>query len=191
MRAATVLLALAPTLGCASLYHEADHLAARNLYALAELEPGMPLAEILDHMQVGEVRVREGRTSSSFMMGNPHHSTSVELSNGEPADVLYYYTGLQTDDGIATADELTPVVLSAGSFAGAGWDFLEQEARPEALAEVQRQEMEREIEEARRLEVRQQSWDPLEQDFREELGRASNLIRMIYMSGGMGGLGGY
>ena len=87
------------------------------------------------------------------------------------------------DDGLATADELTPVVVSESGFAGEGWEFLEREAEPAALLEAKRREMEREIREARALEVRDADWDPLEQDFREELGRASNLIRMIYMGG--------
>ena len=183
MKTAAAVFPLALSLACTNLYTEAHNVSARNQLAIGDLALGTPRAEVLARLRSGELRVREGRTSASFLLDNPHHSTSVELRNGEPADVLYYYTGPMADDGIATADELTPVVLSAGGFAGAGWDFLEAEALPESLAEAKREEMEREIREARRLETRRPGWDPLEQSFREELGRASNLIRMITLPG--------
>ncbi|PIQ89494.1 MAG: hypothetical protein COV72_02775 [Candidatus Omnitrophica bacterium CG11_big_fil_rev_8_21_14_0_20_42_13] len=49
-----------------------------------------------------------------------------ETLSGEDAaiEILYYYTGTESWDGVITSDKMTPLVFEKEKLIGWGWDFL-------------------------------------------------------------------
>ena len=186
MRSALVLLPFLVALACANhLSYGGDFLAQRNRIALAGLQPGMSRAEVLDAMDPRGARIREGRGSRPFVVPNPHHATLLLGIPGGRAELLFYYTDVALDDGMVSADELTPVMLRGGSLVAQGWEQIEQETGAEGVRMARDAETEREIEEARAMQAGP-SWDPAEQEFRDAIGQGSFLIKLGTALGGYG-----
>ncbi len=178
MRSALLVLPVFLASACANhLSYAGDSLARRNRIALAGLQPGMSRADVLEAMDPRGARIREGRSSRPFIVPNPHHATLLRGVPGGRAELLYYYTDVALDDGLVSADELTPVMLRGGAFVAQGWDELEREAGAEGVRAARDAETEREIEEARARQAGP-SWDPAEQEFRDAVGQGSYLIKL-------------
>ncbi len=180
------VLALPVLVACASLSHSGAYVADRNRERLSALAPGMSRDAVVATMGARGYRIREGGGLRPFAVENPHHEARIVLRDGSEAELLYYYTDLAVADGFASIDELTPVVLRGERLLATGWDWVQAEADPRALEELERDETAREIRAARLSEQRAVGLDPAEREYREAVGQGTYLIRAIYGYGQSG-----
>jgi hypothetical protein len=83
-----------------------------------------------DSMGVTQVQILTGSNAPSLY--NPMRTGIYEV--GEHTwEVLFYYARLVKDDGVASDDELEPVVLKDGFLAGLGWVYWRDVAAREGI----------------------------------------------------------
>ncbi len=184
MKTALALVALLAC-GCAKLVFPADHLAQRNQEGLSCLLVGMPDLDALRCMASRRMLIREDRMGNRMAIGNPYRQSWVRMADGRRAKILYYYTRVEALDDMVSPGELTPVLLRDERVLGWGQDFLEAHADPQGYAQLVARELAEDIETERGQELAQGNTEPVDDEFREAVGRASFLMRMGQM--GMGG----
>ena len=176
--------------GCVGI-QPAPLVAERNRGTLDGLQLGMTRHEVLSVTKAPRVRVRESSSARSMPVPNPHHGVLVP-GGPAPAEVIFYYTSVSVEDGLASIEELTPVLLYDGRYVGRGWGTLHRWLGPQRVQAVQLAEAERELlEEQRQIARDRRRFDPVEEELRNAIGRGSYLIHQMQGLQGLQGLGGF
>ena len=103
--------------GCANPY---AIMRDANRAALAKVEIGMNKSQVENTMGSRSAESAEGRYSR---YENPYKRELIRGTDGQPYDVLYYYTQEIGERPIETG--LTPVVFNEGRVVGIGWGYLD------------------------------------------------------------------
>lgn len=80
----------------------------RNAYHLKRLQPGMTREEVYT------------------IMGMPDRYDRYETVERDYVAVFYYYTDTKAEEGAASRNECTPVVIRNGKLTGWGYDYLKK-----------------------------------------------------------------
>ncbi|MGV7235098.1 MAG: DUF3192 domain-containing protein [Nitrosomonadaceae bacterium] len=97
-----------------------DEVAKKNRTQLNHLKLTMTKHEVINLMGVESVVT--GGTPAEIT--NPQRTEEIKSRNGRVYEVLFYYTQVNSRDGLITDDELTPIVLENGKVIGWGYAFL-------------------------------------------------------------------
>lgn len=103
-----------------ALFSSSERVRNTNRDNLVLLSAGMTKPEVLRLMGTQTVE-------TEFMtITNPYKIESLQGKDGEPHEIVFYYTDKNETDGAITDDELTPLVFQAGRLRGWGRPLLDQ-----------------------------------------------------------------
>lgn len=82
---------------------------------------GMSRSEVIQAM-LDDVQLLQ----MSGRVTNPYATLFLEKRDGEPLEVMYYYSGMRRGDDRVSEEELVPVILADNAVIGWGWVTLEE-----------------------------------------------------------------
>lgn len=99
-----------------------------NQSNLLKVDLGMNKKTVIEKM--GGIQTIQTYLSSEWgfrdkteKINNPYSRDLKSDKEGNPIEILWYYTDLKKRDGAITKDELTPVILEKDTVVGVGWGF--------------------------------------------------------------------